>query len=655
MTAAGLIRRLPASIVAAMAIALAMALRLWPVLSGQLAWHPDEFNYVYWPLLFLVGDLNPDFYYYPLFHHYIITAALGLVWGITWLLGSGQNLLAFASHHYFWDADAALMVGRLVSVGFAGGSVWLTWLIGREAYGPRAGALAAFLLAISVVHVRQSVLASADVAMGFWYLFSTWVALRAISRPGLWRYLGAGALVGLCAASKYNGGAALGSVLMAWMYTRQWRQWVHLVLAVAVAGVTFLVVSPHLVVEHEAAVQGLSRLWSHVAGPGGGSGGWFYHVHTSLYHGLGAPGLALTLLALPLALRSRDRRQRVIAGTFLAYFACLGFASVGYVRYAMPLLVLQAVLAAGVLSSLLWSRAGILALLLLAAPSLAESGRATWLMARSDTRSQARTWMEAHVPSGSRCCNFGGWMGDPQVRTFEDLWFRIRHFVRNSGEDTFRQAQLELHETYPEFPVYRYMVQAHTRKHEAGSLNSARLLGCEYAVVNRHRQTRPGPSPTLARDLAQGGRRLARFAASADAASEKRVAYDPQDAFYVPLGGNWHVDRLGPEVEIWQLGEREPAAAGLPTAEHVLAGGLMAGARGYLVQGGYDEFLALAVRALALDPQQSTAEYHHLAGIAHLGLGDRPAAAREWLLSVAMDPDHRKADIMNEFIGEWGP
>ena len=48
------------------------ALRLGPLLVGKPAWHPDEFNFVYWPLLFFDGDLNPDFFYYPHFHYYLL-------------------------------------------------------------------------------------------------------------------------------------------------------------------------------------------------------------------------------------------------------------------------------------------------------------------------------------------------------------------------------------------------------------------------------------------------------------------------------------------------------------------------------------------------------------------------------------------------------
>jgi hypothetical protein len=57
---------------------LALLLRLWPLLAGDPAWHPDEYSFVFFPLNFFSGDLNPHFFTYPTLHYYL----LGVVYAL---------------------------------------------------------------------------------------------------------------------------------------------------------------------------------------------------------------------------------------------------------------------------------------------------------------------------------------------------------------------------------------------------------------------------------------------------------------------------------------------------------------------------------------------------------------------------------------------
>ena len=52
---------------------LALALRVWALDFGLPSWlHPDEFSFVFIPLNFFSGDLNPHFFTYPTFHYYLL-------------------------------------------------------------------------------------------------------------------------------------------------------------------------------------------------------------------------------------------------------------------------------------------------------------------------------------------------------------------------------------------------------------------------------------------------------------------------------------------------------------------------------------------------------------------------------------------------------
>ena len=83
------------------ALLLGAVLRLWGPLLGQPAWHPDEFNFVYWPLLFFEGDLNPDVFYYPHLLYYVLALIYGACIAATGL-GSGLALEQLVALHYFW-------------------------------------------------------------------------------------------------------------------------------------------------------------------------------------------------------------------------------------------------------------------------------------------------------------------------------------------------------------------------------------------------------------------------------------------------------------------------------------------------------------------------------------------------------------------------
>ena len=73
------------------AVLIGTTLRLWGLIFGQPVWHPDEFNFVYWPLLFFEGDLNPEVFYYPHLLFYLLTLFYGAVFIGHWLV-SGWDI-----------------------------------------------------------------------------------------------------------------------------------------------------------------------------------------------------------------------------------------------------------------------------------------------------------------------------------------------------------------------------------------------------------------------------------------------------------------------------------------------------------------------------------------------------------------------------------
>ena len=85
---------------------LALALRVWALDFGLPSWlHPDEFSFVFIPLNFFSGDLNPHFFTYPTFHYYLLALVYLVHFAWEYLFGADYSLEQFLALHYFWDRN----------------------------------------------------------------------------------------------------------------------------------------------------------------------------------------------------------------------------------------------------------------------------------------------------------------------------------------------------------------------------------------------------------------------------------------------------------------------------------------------------------------------------------------------------------------------
>ena len=145
-----------------------MGLRLWGLAFGFPAEHPDEIFLVVYPLNFFSGDLNPHSFHKPTFHFYL----LGLLYAGYFLVGKvlGRDWTAseFAAYHTFFDTDSLLLLARLASVILSSLTIWGVYRLAKRVGGEGAALAAAGLLAVSVLHVRQTPLAAVDVPLAFW-------------------------------------------------------------------------------------------------------------------------------------------------------------------------------------------------------------------------------------------------------------------------------------------------------------------------------------------------------------------------------------------------------------------------------------------------------------------------------------------------------
>ncbi len=145
-------------------------------------------------------------------------------------------------------SPTAYWLCRMVNVGYGTLSLWLLFLIGRRIDSPEVGLLAAAVFAAFPRHVLSSVEFKPDILVILLVTLTFLWSLSAAYRPGLGRFLLAGAGVGLAVSGKYTGIAAAIPVAAAALAGgwRDRRQWLRLALAGVASVVTFVILNPFL-------------------------------------------------------------------------------------------------------------------------------------------------------------------------------------------------------------------------------------------------------------------------------------------------------------------------------------------------------------------------------------------------------------------------
>ncbi|MDD5223070.1 MAG: glycosyltransferase family 39 protein [bacterium] len=209
------------------------------------------------------GDPNPHFFWYGSFPIYWTTLLYGLVLGarclspalgINWVTGGigtvGECIKGFG----IYDQGLLLFyLGRVTSIAFGLGTIYLTYLLGRRLFGRRTGSLAALFLAISPFHIFFSQVFKVDISLLFWIFLTCYFSLNIYERGDLQDFVWAGVCGGLALSTKYNFFVFL-PVLFAVGLKTGWRGWFSkkFLFCGYVAAVVFFLTCPYSVLDFAA-------------------------------------------------------------------------------------------------------------------------------------------------------------------------------------------------------------------------------------------------------------------------------------------------------------------------------------------------------------------------------------------------------------------
>lgn len=363
------------------------------------------------------GDLNPRFFNWPSLYMYVMAGVYGLAFGASPDGVAG----AFGRNHALF-----YLVGRLVTAVFGTATLAILYCTGRIAYGRAIGILAAGLLAVDLLHVRDSHWITTDVPLTLLITLATFHALR-YWRDGRLADAGAAGLVaGLATSMKYPGGLAFLPLLAAHAARRLdspvWRRVAgrDTALAAGLATGGFILGTPFALLTPVALVQGvldeLRQVHTVQFGNEADAPGYLFHLAYALPEAMGWPLYLLALAGLAWALAVRGARETILLAFAVPYLLVIVTWSSRFERYAIPLLPGLTLLGAVVVVrgvGWLSERARLVpgpwpavalagAATLLLAPAVGRVAAYHRLLAQPDTRELGAGWVERQVPPGAR-------------------------------------------------------------------------------------------------------------------------------------------------------------------------------------------------------------------------------------------------------------
>ena len=337
----------------ALALLAAGLLRFWALGQG-LPFNPgvDEPEIMERAVRMLkTGDFSPHFFDYPSLYMYV-QAVVGV---FRFLVGAMQG--HFASLAQARTEDFYLW-GRAVTAILGTATVWVMYRAGMR-WSSRTALLAAVLLAVMPLHVRESHYVLTDVPTTFLVMLTFLLSLRAHERSTIWAFALAGAAAGLAGATKYNGILAVLMPLLACVMTPAVRPSRPVTMLWVIGGmlIAFFIAAPYTLIDLPTFLNQFARLSSEYRAPALiGDAVWLTYLK-HLRNALQWPGSLLVLGGIAVGVwgvcTGPARLKWVLAIVFpLVYFWFVANQNIVYGRYLLPLVPFLSLLAAAAVVSI---------------------------------------------------------------------------------------------------------------------------------------------------------------------------------------------------------------------------------------------------------------------------------------------------------------
>lgn len=538
---------------------LAAVLRFWGIGFGlpHDRCRPDEYTIAVTALGMGGGDLNPHFFNYPTLFIYCCFACYALYYVAGYVFGVFHSSLDLGLS-FLIDPSPFYLISRTLSALAGVTSIYMLYVLCRRFFNQRIAGLAALLLAVAPLHVRDSHFGVTDVFMLLLTLIALYYVL-AFNESGATKDAGLAALfAGLAASSKYTAAlilAPLALIILLQLRDAQRRAALLRIsgLSLVVFALAFFFTSPYVVLDFKNFIADFSFESDHLADGHLGiflGRGWIYHLRFSLFHGLGIPFLLAGLAGLVLLAMNYGRIAPALLCFPLVYYLAIGRGYTVFCRYSLPLAPFLAIGAAYLIAEVRrrsWPVAAIIAVAAIV-PAMTVSIQSDHLLAQKDSRVLATEWFKDNVHRPTSVLHASSIWGAPRLAMEQiGLASTADQPVRNNPTlDRLTHMRLEYFSRHT-IPLYRQFLDEANPLAAFPAQQLPEWVIVEHSALTGQFTLRPETAALLAE------RYQLRHVIEAAALPQRRNHYDQQDAFYLPLRGFHGVSRPGPNLSIYQI------------------------------------------------------------------------------------------------------
>ena len=291
------------------------------------------------------GYFNPHFFDYPSLYMYVQAVVAIFRFAVGAMQGLWNGLAqAPTEDFYVWGRGVTAILGTA--------TVWVVYRAGMR-WGARTALLAAVMIAVMPLHVRESHYVLTDVPATFLVMLTLLLSLRAHERSTAWSFALAGAAAGLAGATKYNGVLAVLMPLLACLMTPAARPSRPVAMLWIVGGMlaAFFLAAPYTLIDLPAFLNQFARLSSEFRAPPTTTEPiWLIYLkHLRIAYEW--PGSLIVIAGVALGawrtLTGPERLKWALVTMFpLVYFRFISNQNIFYGRYLLPLVPFLSILAA---------------------------------------------------------------------------------------------------------------------------------------------------------------------------------------------------------------------------------------------------------------------------------------------------------------------
>lgn len=408
------------------------------------------------------------------------------------------------------DQVTYMVLGRAFSAALGTLTIPAVYAVAARAAGRAAGVTAAFLIAFSVLHVRESHFFTVDASLSFFSVVSWLFLVRTVQQNGWPSTIGSGIALGFAALSKYTA-VYLGPLiaLAELLSPRSPRRlqpisaWIRPVLQTIVAGAvgiaTFLLLDP-LVLRHwdkfrqdirdqvTTPLLGVSQpiFFAHFTNVDSPRLYWLTNL---LWWGLGPVFeiAALAALAWLVAVR-RDRVAYMLAAIPLGFWLAAGQSVAPFMRYAVPLApalsIVVGVAAAGWLQHPRFRRPAMALVAVILASTAFWAGAYSNIYRSEDARVAAARWIVRNLPHEANVLVEPTHNTPPMGSYRTNVDFYGDHVIW--GAFNHPRGEAERHDYYRLYAldVYRYLYNSDLTDQDRRDYITRRLSLVDWIVMD---------------------------------------------------------------------------------------------------------------------------------------------------------------------------